>query len=270
MAIIKVKCPYCGSEDVIEFGRSRSGKKRYECKNSDCEHRTFQSDYAYKARTPGMHDTIVNMAMNGSGTRDTARVLGIDKDTVTRHLRKLHDSVQFVNTSYLDRMKNQTIDVIITNPLEDQSGNDDGEDPGMTWVGGVGPGAEMDGQWSWIHDKHHQCRLWWAVDHATNTPFAFTFGTGEYGNLDTLLGLLKPFNINTYYTDNNFAYSSRIDADHLKIGKRNTQQIERDHLTLRTRVKRLARKTICFSKKEDMHVAVVGTFINRFFFDRAA
>ncbi|MCA6536507.1 MAG: transposase, partial [Pseudanabaena sp. M176S2SP2A07QC] len=28
------------------------------------------------------------------------------------------------------------------------------------------------------------------------------------------------------------------------IGKKNTQRIERNHLTLRTRIKRLARKTI--------------------------
>jgi IS1 family transposase len=32
------------------------------------------------------------------------------------------------------------------------------------------------------------------------------------------------------------------------VRKRNTQKIERKHLTLRTRIKRLARKTICFSK----------------------
>ncbi|MBD2463520.1 transposase, partial [Oscillatoria sp. FACHB-1407] len=31
-------------------------------------------------------------------------------------------------------------------------------------------------------------------------------------------------------------------------GKANTQKIERKHLTLRTRIKRLVRKTICFSK----------------------
>ncbi|MDY4414610.1 MAG: IS1 family transposase, partial [Ruminococcus sp.] len=35
-------------------------------------------------------------------------------------------------------------------------------------------------------------------------------------------------------------------------GKKNTQKIERNHLTLRTRLKRLARKTICFSKDKDI------------------
>jgi insertion element IS1 protein InsB len=49
-------------------------------------------------------------------------------------------------------------------------------------------------------------------------------------------------------------------------GKRNTQQIERKHLTLRTRVKRLARKTICFSKSTELHDIVIGLFVNRYEF----
>ncbi|MDR3088286.1 MAG: IS1 family transposase [Desulfobulbaceae bacterium] len=80
--------------------------------------------------------------------------------------------------------------------------------------------------------------------------------------------LLKPFNIRTVYTDDNFAYSSRISADYLVVSKKNTQQIERNHLTIRTRIKRLCRKTICFSKNKDIHKAVIGTFINTFFFGR--
>ena len=39
-------------------------------------------------------------------------------------------------------------------------------------------------------------------------------------------------------------------------------------LTLRTRIKRLCRKTICFSKKLSIHKAVIGTFVNIHFFGR--
>jgi insertion element IS1 protein InsB len=52
-------------------------------------------------------------------------------------------------------------------------------------------------------------------------------------------------------------------------GKRNTQKIERKHLTLRTRIKRLARKRICFSKTTQMHHIVLGLFMNRYAFGRA-
>ena len=128
--------------------------------------------------------------------------------------------------------------------------------------------AEMDEMWSFCHDKSHQMWLWWAVDHERNIPLAFTFGTREHKNLDELLELLKPFPIGRVYTDNNFAYQKRIPAEQLTTGKKNTQKIERDHLTLRTRIKRLARKTLCFSKNDEIHKAVIGTFINLFFFDR--
>ena len=52
-------------------------------------------------------------------------------------------------------------------------------------------------------------------------------------------------------------------------GKRNTQKIERKHLTLRTRMKRLVRQTICFSKSIQMHDLVIGLFVNRYAFGRA-
>jgi len=37
----------------------------------------FQLTYTYEARKPGVKDKIVGMAFNGSGVRDTARVLNI-------------------------------------------------------------------------------------------------------------------------------------------------------------------------------------------------
>jgi insertion element IS1 protein InsB len=44
------------------------------------------------------------------------------------------------------------------------------------------------------------------------------------------------------------------------------QKIERKHLTWRTRLKRLARQTPCFSRSTVMPDAVVGLFINRYEF----
>jgi IS1 family transposase len=63
---------------------------------------------------------------------------------------------------------------------------------------------------------------------------AFHFGTGEYENLDELLGLLSPFDIKVVYSDNNFAYQSRITHSEGVTGKENSQKIERKHRSLRT------------------------------------
>ena len=81
--------------------------------------------------------------------------------------------------------------------------------------------------------------------------------------------LLEPFGIQQFYTDDWGAYARHLDEEKHAIGKRNTQKIERKHLTLRTRIKRLGRKTICFSKLERMHDIVIGLFINRFEFGNA-
>ena len=87
MAAIKVKCPYCGSEDVVLNGKNSTGRQRYLCRNKECSHKTFQLEYKNKASVPGTKEKIVAMAMNGAGTRDTGRVLGISPNTVTAVLK---------------------------------------------------------------------------------------------------------------------------------------------------------------------------------------
>ena len=81
-----------------------------------------------------------------------------------------------------------------------------------------------------------------------------------------LKALLEPLGTTRFYTDDWGAYERHLSSEEHVIGKRNTQQIERKQLTLRTRIKRLARKTICFSKIENMHAIVIGLFINRYAF----
>jgi len=75
----KIRCPDCGQEKVVLYGRTSTGKQRYKCQNKECAHKTFQLEYKYNASRPGMKEKIVEMVMNGAGTRDTGRVLGISK-----------------------------------------------------------------------------------------------------------------------------------------------------------------------------------------------
>jgi insertion element IS1 protein InsB len=95
---------------------------------------------------------------------------------------------------------------------------------------------------------------------------AYVFGRRQDEAFLKLKALLEPFGITTYYTDYWGAYTCHIDMDQHVPGKRNTQKIERKHLTLRARIKRLARKTICFSKSVQMHDIVIGLFVNRYEF----
>jgi insertion element IS1 protein InsB len=80
--------------------------------------------------------------------------------------------------------------------------------------------------------------------------------------------LLEPLGITRFYTDGWGAYERHLDAEQHAVGKQHTQKIERKHIKLRTRIKRLVRRTICFSKTERMHDLVIGLFVNRYEFGR--
>ena len=84
MAYQIVLCKYCNSSEVVRYG-TQSGRSRFRCK--DCE-RIFKTDYVYRAYEPGVKDQIADIAMNGGGIRDTARILGIGKSTVISTLKK--------------------------------------------------------------------------------------------------------------------------------------------------------------------------------------
>jgi len=129
--------------------------------------------------------------------------------------------------------------------------------------------AEVDEMWSFVGSKAAPRWLWHALDHQTGKVLAYVFGRRSDQAFLALKALLEPFGITRFYTDGWGAYQRHLDPECHEIGKRNTQQLERQHLTLRTRIKRLARKTICFSKSIQMHDIVVGLFINRFSFGRA-
>ena len=126
--------------------------------------------------------------------------------------------------------------------------------------------AELDEMWSYVGKKDNQRWLWHAIDHHTGKVLAYVLGNHKDRVFLKLKALLERFGITRFYTDDWGAYGRHLPSDKHVIGKRNTQKIERKHLTLRTRIKRLTRKTICFSKLEKMHDIVIGLFINRYEF----
>jgi insertion element IS1 protein InsB len=126
--------------------------------------------------------------------------------------------------------------------------------------------AEVDEMWSFVGKKQEPRWLWHAIDHWTGTVLAYVFGRRMDEVFLQLKKLLEPFGIGRFHTDYWGAYARHLGPEVHHPGKRNTQQIERKHLTLRTRIKRLARKTICFSKSIQMHDIVIGLFVNRYEF----
>lgn len=97
---------------------------------------------------------------------------------------------------------------------------------------------------------------------------AYVFGRRTDRAFLQLKALLEPFGIRRYLTDGWGTYQRHLDPHEHWVGKPLTQPLERKHLTLRTRIKRLARKTIGFSRLVEMHDTVIGLFINRIEFGR--
>ena len=91
------QCPTCASQrytatdQAPQIKRHRSSatdKKRYIGRNIECTGETFYIDYISKRYLPSVKQQIVNLAMNGSGIRDTRRVLGISLTIVINELKK--------------------------------------------------------------------------------------------------------------------------------------------------------------------------------------
>ena len=129
-----------------------------------------------------------------------------------------------------------------------------------------GLSSERDEMWSYVRSKANPRWLWHAIDHHTGQVLAYVFGRRQDRVFLELKALLEPFGITRYFTDGWGAYERHVEAEQHTVGKENTQKIESKHINLRTRIKRLVRRTICFSKTERMHDLVIGLFINRYAF----
>ncbi len=88
VVVIEVQCTECGSRAVVKYGRQANGQQRYRCNNLDCERTIFLLQYHDKGRVPEVKRQMVDMALNGSGSRDTARVLGVSPTTELTTLKK--------------------------------------------------------------------------------------------------------------------------------------------------------------------------------------
>ncbi len=247
MTFIAVRCPHCQSDQSVKRGKTARGTQRYLCQNTLCIKGSFLLDYCNRGCLPEVKHTIIDMSLNASGVRDTARSLHISPNTVLRELKKKEAVLESVNTALLRTLDPAKVTIDIERAGE----------------------AEIDEMWSFVGNKGNPRWLWHAIDHYTGAVLAYVFGRRQDAVFLKLQALLEPFGLTHYYTDHWGAYTRHLDPEEHTASKHYTQKIERKHLTLRTRIKRLVRKTICFSKTTQMPDIVIGLFVNRYAFGRA-
>ena len=152
MVSVPVQCPHCQSTEVIKAGMQANGVQRYQCQNGQCERRIFLLHYQHRGRVPEVRHQVVDIASNGSGVRDTARVLGISPTTVIAVLKKgpalqhTHSALGRPPCSHDVRVPTRRA-------------------------------AELDEMWSLVGATERARWLWHAVDHHTGRVLAYVIGS---------------------------------------------------------------------------------------------
>jgi IS1 family transposase/transposase-like protein len=220
---IRVSCPHCQGTKVKKNGRKGTGKQIFYCR--DCK-RQFQYEYLYKGAGPSNKSRVRAMILNGSGIRDIHRVLQLSIVCILSILRKWFK--QNKEPSYQGRYEQ----------------------------------VQIDGFWTFVkHRKKGKHWVWYAYDKESGKIPAFQIGKRNDNSCKALLQKLSHLDIGTYCTDSWKSYKKYIPIERHVISKRKTTHIERKNRDFRTHLKKLCRKTTCFSKKDDMHYGIIKTYI---------
>jgi insertion element IS1 protein InsB len=124
--------------------------------------------------------------------------------------------------------------------------------------------SELDEMWSYVGKQAEPRWLWHAIDHYGGTVLAYVCGRRKDDVFLQWPELLAPFPITRFSPDGWGASERHLDSALHTIGKAQTQKIASKHLHVRTRIKHLVRRMICFSQTTTMHDLVLGLFINRY------
>jgi IS1 family transposase/transposase-like protein len=220
---IQAKCPHCNCSKVKKNGIMVTGKQNFLC--HIC-YKQFQYSYQYNGANPILKGQVYSMALNGSGIRDIHRVLKISIGCILLILR-----------NWFKQNKEPCF-------------------KGSYKV------VQIDEFWTFVkHRKQGKRWVWYAYDKESKQILAFQIGKRNDKSCKALLKKSSHLHIETYCTDSWKSYKKHIPKEKHIISKKKTTHIERRNRDFRTHLKRLARKTVCFSKKDDMHYGIIKTYI---------
>ena len=197
-----------GDIKIIKYGKTKDGCQRYKCKLCS---RRFLKNYHYKAYFFDVNENIIDLLKEGVGIRSTGRLLEISPKTVLSRIIKLSKQVQKPLIAF-----------------------------GKTY--------EMDELCTYIGNKDN--RIWVAYSIRKDTRVAVDFKVGKRTNktLRNVVNTLLLSDAKKIYTDKLRNYKFLIPKEVHKTTQYGTNHIERMNVNLRTHLKRLSRKTICYSK----------------------
>jgi len=124
-----------------------------------------------------------------------------------------------------------------------------------------GESYEMDELRTYCGNKKNECWLIYAINRKTRKIIDFCVGRRTKENIKKVVDKLLMLNPKKIYTDGLNIYQSILQEHIHSVYSGSTNRIERKNLTLRTQVKRLSRRTLCFTKTNNMLESSVGLWI---------
>ncbi|WLD23775.1 IS1 family transposase [Flavobacterium dauae] len=213
-------CRFCKSANTVKNGTTKNKKQQYLCKQ--CGKR-FIEHYTYRAYRPYINKQIVTLTKEGLGIRSIARVLAVSATTI---LKRIIAIARTVAKPAISKGKTYEVDEINT----------------------------------FIKRKSKKIWIAYALERASKTVVNFRIGARTNKTLNYVLKTLTHSNAKQIYTDGLKNYKYLIDQKIHRVTRYGTNHIERNNLTLRTHLKRLNRKTICFSRSLVVLAAVLKIY----------
>ncbi len=165
-----------------------------------------------------MKGLVLKLLVRNTGIRDIEAVLGIHRQTVLKWLNQAADEREVK-----PRQKHYAA-------------------------------VQIDEFWTYVKEKKKKKRwLLYAYAPETDEIISWSWGNRSAKTVKKLYTQLQDLTISTYYTDDWKAFAKILPAQQHQIGKAGTKNIEGVNLSLRTRNRRVVRKTACFSKKQTNH-----------------
>jgi insertion element IS1 protein InsB len=219
-SVDRCKCLKCSSIQTVKNGKTRKGKQRFLCKSC---HKTFITDYSYNAYDPTTNQQIILFTKEGLGIRSTARIMKISVTTLLKRIVSIAQS-------------------IIQPPIPQ------------------GKSYEVDEMRTFVGKKSRLHWIVYALDRETRQVVSFNVGRRTNKTLKRVIKSLELANARKIYTDKLKNYRYLITKKLHNTCVHSTNHIERHNLSIRTHLKRLNRKTICFSRSLVMLVATLKIY----------
>ena len=203
-----MQCQFC-KEKCQKAGKQRNGAQKLYCKGC----RKYQQvSYQYIACQSHVDSMVSQLVCESVGVRGIARVLRIGINTVVRRI------------------------IFIANGISKPP------------IPSGRPVFEVDELWTYIGRKENEYWLVYALDRNTRQVMDFVIGKRTKATLKILIDNLLVSGVRKIRTDKLRIYQRLIPKGIHCYGQYCTNRIERKNLSIRTHLKRLGRRTICFNR----------------------